>query len=168
MKWNFFLAPTLALASATTAAACEGRFYDYSAYAPSDLREFSYGIRVDTQKEEIWIGHSGQKIRLCGEDSPFYCIHSLALNFAVPKASPKDGKVWSSGGMEFHLEGTETLNVLGESVKVLVVSAKDGVREHRYFYSEDRGLLGIVTIDKSKDNAYKTVFLLEQKSGFPF
>lgn len=167
MMQKILLVPVLIVGLASTASACEERIYKYSTYAPNDLRQFSYGMKIDINKKELWIGHSGQQVRICGEDSALYCIHSLALNFAIPKANPAGSRSWSSGGIEFRLEGTEILNVLGESTRVLVISSEEGVREHRYFYSEVRGLLGIVTIDKSRDNPYKTVFLLEQKVGFP-
>jgi hypothetical protein len=142
----------------------------YASYASDhDSDQFVDEIELDFDSEKLRIGHSTQKLKKCPPSASMYCFTSLAISFAVPKRGLADATSWQHDGHQYVVASRQPIRMMGKTIDVFVISSKiSDTREDRFFYSIDRGLLIIASIEEKSRARYRDASTVQQYRGFPY
>jgi hypothetical protein len=93
-------------------------------------------------------------LQICQKDAQFICFYGPAINFSVPRAGVSIGQSWSNAGTEFSAIREESIEILGVKIPVFVIRSKNLGKESYFYYSEERGLIAIKSVDIASDIAH--------------
>jgi hypothetical protein len=91
-----------------------------------------------------------------------------ALSFAVPKKYPEVGQAWVDNGRNYKVVEKQSVAIMGIRTEVLVINGDEAFADTDkllYYYSADRGLLGMLKLKTADQESY--LVLSESGYGFP-
>lgn len=100
--------------------------------------------------------------KFCSRSDFFVCITSDEFNFAIPVSMRSNDSQWEYKGFSYELKQQDILNVLGQSLKVLIIESVQGAKKIRFLYSERRGLVAFSV----EMNGESHTFLSRNTVGF--
>ncbi len=109
------------------------------------------------------MGDLGFDAIFCKDDEAIFCFEAVGVKFAVPKIfePSKTSQTWSFHGHSFIATPMRYQPaILGQWLDVFYIDSVG--QKLRFFYSKDRGLVGI----KQLGDESQTILLLEQFCGF--
>lgn len=108
-----------------------------------------------------WLDMAGE-VKFCGHEESFKCFDAEGFRFAVPRNFKGKQKKWSHGGADYVFEGVSKISILGQVVSVFNIDSTIDSVEIRYFYTQNRGLIGF----SRRGSGCSVVLILSQKCGF--
>ena len=145
--------------------------YVYTSHAASESYHFGVdSLVLDPTSGFIMTkdGHGRERMRDCS-DQNFHCFSSNSMLFSVPKLPLAVGDEWRRKDQPFRVERSIKLSALGNALEVSVISSQRSVtRQDSFYFSSDRGLVGIKIEDTDPKLDYVRFLLLESDVGYPF
>jgi len=163
-----FAALTSCVMPVTKQASGNRPYYTYVRVSPfkSDDQFSELTFSLDMERMVLSRGHGGERIHDCQEHEQFHCFSSHVLSFAVPRKTPDVGASWAASGFEYRVVRKEKVEIFGVSIDTLVInqSARESGFVNTYYYSIERGLIGL-SLQDSSDGRLE---LMLSTSGYGF
>ena len=156
-------------ASAQTTAS-ENAAVRYRPWVGDDVIEIRHPT-PGSKGQIVIAGHAFYAAEFCDEKSPYCCVKSRALTFAIPRDLDANQRTWVVLGTEFRVTDRDvSLSLLGRRFEDLIAikaNFSDDKPEWttEFLYSPSLGLVGFQTVTRNFENVRRP-FWLEKPNGF--